>query len=319
MYKTFYGFERNAFDITPDPFFYFPTSRHNEALANLAYGIQRRRGFVVVTGEVGTGKTLLVRCLLDLLNRVHIAFAYVFNPRLSAREFLQHVACDLRIATDARNKTELLQDLHMFLIERYRAGSTTVLVIDEAQLLSWDLLEEIRLLGNLETAQEKLLQIIFVGQPELDRKVDSPRLRQLKQRIGLRCHLEPLRQEEARNYIQRRLVLAGYRGDVDLFPEPIVTAIYQHSRGIPRLINAICENALICGCAKRARTINEEIVQEVASDLHLERRPKANPVASSMFMHDRDEIAKHSDEVLAREDEHSSRDEDAAPAAWEKA
>lgn len=271
MYKEFYELRRKPFEITPDPVFFFPTPRHNEALANLSYGVRWRKGFVVLTGEVGTGKTLLLSCLLDLLKRVQIACAYIVNSRLTPGEFLRHMVADLQVPTRARDKSELLLDLNKYLIERCRRGSTTVLIVDEAHLLSWEVLEEIRLLGNLETTQEKLLQIVLVGQPELDRNLDSLQLRQLKQRIALRCELEPLREHEIRPYIERRLSLAGAKPDNTLFPVRTVELIYEYSGGIPRIVNTICENALVIGCAQRVRTITPQIVEEVASDFHLKK------------------------------------------------
>ena len=209
MYKSFFNLKRNPFEITPDPSFLFPTRRHNEALAALYYGVRRHKGFVVMTGEVGTGKTLLVRCLLQLLNRKDVAYAYVFNSRLSPVEFLQYIAGDLGLNVAGKNKSELLLELSNYLITRYQQKLTTVLVVDEAHHLEVDVLEEIRLLTNLETAERKLLQILLVGQPELDLKLDSVELRQLKQRIALRSQLEPLSLEETTGYIQRRLQLAG--------------------------------------------------------------------------------------------------------------
>jgi general secretion pathway protein A len=269
MYKEFYELKRKPFEISPDPAFFFQTARHNEALANLAYGISWRKGFIVLTGEVGTGKTLLLNCLLDLLKRVQIGCAHIVNTRLTATEFLRHMVADLEVSTCARDKSELLLDLNKYLIERCRRGSTTVLIVDEAHLLSWDVLEEIRLVGNLETTQEKLLQIVLAGQPELDRTLDSLPLRQLKQRIALRCELEPLREHEVGPYINRRLTLAGAEPDNTLFPLRTVELIYKYSSGIPRLVNTICENALVIGCAQQVRTITPLIVEEVASDFHL--------------------------------------------------
>lgn len=280
MYKQFYELKRSPFEITPDPTFFFPTPRHNEALANLSYGVRWRKGFVVLTGEVGTGKTLLLRCLLDLLKRVQIACAYVVNTRLTPPEFLRHVIADLQVPTRARDKSELLLDFNKYLIERCRRGSTTVLV-DEAHLLDWEVLEEIRLLGNLETSQEKLLQIVLVGQPELDRNLDSPQLRQLKQRVMLRCELEPLRELEVRSYIERRLSLAGARPEKLAFSDASLGLIYDYSSGIPRIINTICENALVIGCAQRVRTIHPTIVEEVACDFHLKKlRPVPETIDS---------------------------------------
>lgn len=271
MYRKFYGLTRNPFEISPDPYFFYPTPRHNEALANLNYGVQRRKGVVVVTGEVGTGKTLLVRCLLDSLNRNQIAFAYVFNPRLSVSDFLRYVLTDLRLPMSGRTKSEMLAYLNSYLIARFRRGTTAVLVVDEAQLLSWELLEEVRLLTNLETSQQKLLQIVLVGQPELDRRLDSPHLRQLKQRVGLRCSLEPLGLDELKGYILRRLELGGANSHGDsIFTDEAIAMVHRYSRGIPRLINTLCENSLVSGYAKQVKQINQDIVQEVAADFRLD-------------------------------------------------
>lgn len=281
MYRKFYGLTRNPFEISPDPYFFYPTPRHNEALANLNYGVQRRKGVVVVTGEVGTGKTLLVRCLLDTLNRNQIAFAYVFNPRLSVPDFLRYLLTDLRLPMNGRTKSEMLAYLNSYLIARFRRGTTAVLVVDEAQLLSWELLEEVRLLTNLETSQQKLLQIVLVGQPELDRRLDSPHLRQLKQRVGLRCHLEPLAIDELRGYVLRRLELAGANSHgASIFSDEAIGAIHNYSRGIPRLINTLCENSLVSGYAKQLKQINQDIVQEVAADFRLDE-PGAIPVGGT--------------------------------------
>ena len=210
MYKAFYNLKRNPFEITPDPSFLFPTGRHNEALAALYYGVRRRKGFVVLTGEVGTGKTLLLRCLLQSLKQSKdVAYAYIFNGRLSPIEFLQYIVSDLGLPGTSKNKGELLLQIAHYVIARSEKKLTTVLVVDEAHHLSVEILEEIRLLSNLETADEKLLQILLVGQPELDDKLDSPALRQLKQRVALRSRLVPLDSEETKGYIQRRLYLAG--------------------------------------------------------------------------------------------------------------
>ncbi|HEV2488843.1 MAG TPA: AAA family ATPase [Candidatus Acidoferrales bacterium] len=271
MYRKFYGLTRNPFEISPDPYFFYPTPRHNEALANLNYGVQRRKGFVVVTGEVGTGKTLLVRCLLDALNRNQVSFAYVFNPRLSVLDFLRYVLTDLRLPMTGGTKSEMLAHLNSYLIARFRRGTTAALVVDEAQLLSWELLEEIRLLTNLETSQQKLLQIVLVGQPELDQKLDSPHLRQLKQRVGLRCRLEPLSLEELRGYIHRRLELAGANSHgATIFADGAIEAVHRFSRGIPRLINTLCENALVSGYARQVKQMTPEIIAEVAADFRLD-------------------------------------------------
>jgi len=280
VYKTFYGFRNDPFEITPDPSFLFGTERHNEALATLYYGVRRRKGFVVMTGEVGTGKTLLVRCLLQLLKGSNVTYAYVFNSRLSAIEFLQYVAGDLGLATSGKTKGELLLELGTYLISRHQKSLTTVLVADEAHHLSTDVLEEIRLLTNLETAHDKLLQILLVGQPELDEKLDSVALRQLKQRIALRSQLLPLSLEETRGYIQRRLHIAGAKSPAVLFPDDTVATIHRHSRGIPRVINTVCENALIGAYARQLRTVPPNVIEEVAADFRLNvvHTPRTQPI-----------------------------------------
>ena len=279
MYKSFYHLTRNPFEITPDPSFLFPTRRHNEALAALYYGVRRHKGFVVMTGEVGTGKTLLVRCLLELLNRRNVAYAYVFNSLLSPLEFLHYVAGDFGLAASGKTKSELLLELSSFLIDRHQQRLTTVLVIDEAHHLAPEVLEEVRLLTNLETAQEKLLQILLVGQPELDEKLDSIELRQLKQRIALRSQLEPLNLEETKGYVWRRLQLAGAESHAAaLFPAETVARVYRHSRGIPRLINTLCENALITSFARREPSVPCDVIDEVAADFRLSVvRPALTP------------------------------------------
>lgn len=269
MYRKHFGLTRHPFEINPDPYFFFPTSRHNEALASLYYGIKRSKGFVVLTGEVGTGKTLLIRCLLDLLNRDQIAFAYVFNSKLPALQFLQYVANDLGIRPVPKGKADLLIQLNNFLIARCRKNLSTVLIVDEAQHLRRELLEEIRLLTNLETSQQKLLQIMLVGQPELDEKLEANDLRQLKQRIAMRCRLDPLPRQEVRDYVLRRLLLAGCASR-SLFPPETLDAVYRYSRGIPRLVNTICENALISAYAMRFNFITPSIIEEVAKDFRLE-------------------------------------------------
>ena len=269
MYKSFYNLKRNPFEITPDPSFLFPTTRQNEALASLYYGVTAHRGFVVLTGEVGTGKTLILRSLLGLLQRRDVAFALIFNPTLSPLEFMRYIALDFGLPVTGKAKDELIHVLNGFLLQRHQKGLTTILVVDEAHLLSPEILEEIRLLTNLETSQQKLLQIVLAGQPELDQKLDSHELRQLKQRIALRCHLDPLNLNETKAYMGRRLQIAGALGTDQIFSGPAIEAVFQQARGIPRLINTICENALLAGYAKHAATITSEIIDGVARDLRL--------------------------------------------------
>lgn len=271
MYKAHFNLKRNPFDLTPDPAFLFPTARHNEALAALYYGVRQHKGFVVVTGEIGTGKTLLLRCLLGLLKQsTDVAYAYIFNGLLSPTEFLQYILADFGLAASGKNKGELLLDLSQFLISRGSKKLTTVLIVDEAHHLSADILEEVRLLTNLETTEDKLLQVVLVGQPELDEKLDSVELRQLKQRIALRARLDPLDVIETRGYIERRLQIAGTGSQVNrLFSEQAIAAIHRHSRGFPRLINTICENALITAYGKQVHSVTPDIVEDVAKEFRL--------------------------------------------------
>jgi general secretion pathway protein A len=272
MYKKLYGLSRNPFEIAPDPYFLFPTERYNEALAAIFYGIRRRKGFVVITGEVGTGKTLLVRCLLEMLTLRQVSFANVFNPLLSGADFLRYITGDLGLKPADHSKSSLLLALNEFLIARYRRGLTTVLVVDEAHQLSLDLLEEIRLLTNLETSHEKLLQILLVGQPELEQRLDYTDLRQLKQRIALRCRLEPLAENETRDYIIKRLQRAGMtEGAESVFPPETTSEIYHHSHGIPRLINTLCENSIITAFARQIFSVTPAIVREISTEFRLGR------------------------------------------------
>lgn len=271
MYKTFFNLTSNPFDLTPDPAFLFPTKRHNEALAALYYGVRQHKGFVVVTGEVGTGKTLLLRCLLRLLKQSKdVAYAYLFNSRLSSTEFLQYILSDFGLPASGKNKTELLLGLSQFLVSRGSQKLTSILILDEAHHLSADILEEVRLLTNLETAEDKLLQIVLVGQPELDEKLDSVGLRQLKQRIALRARLDSLDRDDTKGYIERRLQIAGTGSQANtLFPEETIAAVYHYSRGFPRLINTICENALIAAYARQIRSVPPEIIEDVAREFRL--------------------------------------------------
>ena len=272
MYRAFFNLRLNPFQLTPDPTFLFSTKRHDEALAALYYGVRSHKGFVVITGEVGTGKTLLLRCLLRLLKQSNdIAYAYLFNSRLASTEFLEYILADFGLDTHGKNKGELLFQFSRFLIARDTQKLTTVLVIDEAHHLSTDLLEEVRLLTNLETAEDKLLQIVLAGQPELDEKLDSTGLRQLKQRIALRARLDPLDADETRGYIERRLQIAGLDAEAaTLFGTEAIAAVHRHSRGYPRLINTICENSLITVYARRMRSVTRDVVAEVAKDLRLD-------------------------------------------------
>jgi len=268
MYEAFYNLKEKPFNLTPDPRFIYFTEKHCEALANLVYGIRERKGFLVLSGEVGTGKTTLVNALLDTLERTGVLSAFIFNPILTSTEFFEYLLADFNLRWDTRSKSQALIKLNSVLLERYRLGQVTVLIIDEAQNLSTEILEEVRLLTNLETATEKLLQIVLVGQPELSLKLNSPELRQLKQRISLRCTLDPLTLSETKEYIRTRLEIAGLSNQ-QVFSDSCIAEIYRSSGGIPRLINTICDNALLTGYACDSKSIGVEIIREVSEDLDL--------------------------------------------------
>jgi general secretion pathway protein A len=272
MYKSFFHLVRNPFDLSPDPSYFVGTKWHNEALVNLYYGVRCHKGFIVVTGEVGTGKTLLLRCLLKLLKESEdIAYSYVFNGKLTPTEFLQYILSDFDVPASGKNKCELLIDIGKLLISREAKKQTTVLIVDEAHLLSEDLLDEIRLLSNLETAEETLLQIVLVGQPELNEKLDSVAMRQLKQRIALRANLSPLGMLETAEYIAKRLeVASSHSREEAIFSAEAIETIFRYSHGLPRLINTICENALITAYAQQVRIVTPGIVDDVARNFHLD-------------------------------------------------
>lgn len=284
MYEQFFGLTQNPFRMSPDPAFYYATTRHNEALANLTYGVLMQKGFIVLTGEVGTGKTLLVRCLLETLHRSRVAHAYIFNPLVSSEDLMRMILTDFGIREVKRTKSEMLQQFSEYLIDVYRHGGVTALVIDEAHLLSPALLEEIRLMTNLETSQQKLLQIVLVGQPELDESLDSPELRQVKQRISLRYQLEPLSDMEVRGYIARRLEVAG-AGErlLEIFPPPTLARILHYAHGIPRLVNTICDSAMVSAYGRQTQTISPSMIDEVAADLRLGYNTQAAKMTGTLI------------------------------------
>lgn len=268
MYQAYFGLTRNPFEVSPDPGFFLATPQHREALVGLAYGISARKGFLVLTGEVGTGKSLVARCLLEVLDKRRVVYGYMFNSLLSSEQFLHYIAEDLGVTTGPCSKGQLLLRLNHFLIENHQKGLTTVVVIDEAHLLDSSVLEEVRLLTNLETAQGKLLQIVLVGQPELDQKLEAPELRQLKQRITLRFRLKGLGARETRQYVESRLRIAGDSSGT-LFTRDALTAIHCFSSGIPRLINTLCDNSLMSAYAQNRKRVTVDVVEEAAADLRL--------------------------------------------------
>ncbi len=266
MYNAFFGFKESPFSLSPDPAFFYRSEQHEEALANLVYGVQARKGFIVLTGEVGTGKTTMLECLRDHLEAQYIEFAFIFNSRITSDQFFEMIAYDLNLSCSRASKTEVLFALNQLLVEQAQDGRTVVLIVDEAHNLEWDVLEEIRLLGNLENRNGKLLQIVLAGQPEFDRKLDAPNLRQLKQRIVLRYSLQPFTLRDAVEYMQSRLERAGMLNQT-VFPEELMSEIHLRTQGIPRVINAICDNLLLTAFALEQKVCTVEMLDEVCRDI----------------------------------------------------
>jgi general secretion pathway protein A len=260
MYTRFYGLSAKPFNLTPDPKFLYLTPVHREALAQLTFGIKEKKGFIVLTGEVGTGKTTLLQALLPRLDS-GTATALVFDSTLPFDGLLEYILEDFGIGKVGESRAQRLMALNNFLIERHRTGQSTVLIIDEAQNLTPPALEHIRLLSNFETPTEKLLQIVLVGQPELKAKLELPALRQLKQRIALAYAIRPLTREETTEYIRTRLKLAG-APDLDVFTESAMRRIAQHSKGVPRIGNMVCDHSLVIGYVDQKRRIGPEIVKQ---------------------------------------------------------
>jgi general secretion pathway protein A len=269
MYNAFFGLKENPFNLSPDPSFLYRSAQHEEALANLIYGVQSRKGFIVLSGEVGTGKSTMLECLRTFLSAQRVEFAYVFNSRLTVDQFFEMIAYDFSLQCDRTSKTEVLFALNDFLMHRNNIGGTTALIVDEAQNLDWEVLEEIRLLGNLENPRGKMLQIVLAGQPELDRRLDAPDYRQLKQRVALRCSLHPLQEQETIEYITSRLAKAGME-DQAVFSSELLSEIHYRTQGIPRVINAICDNLLLTAFASETKVATMEFLDEVSDDLRLE-------------------------------------------------
>src|ERR1700747_900728 len=268
MYKEFFGLRANPFNVNPDPRYLFLTRHTEEALACLTYGIQSRKGFVLLTGEVGTGKTTLINKLLEWLRAQQVPTAFIFNSRMNVPQFLDYMMADFGIPCDSRSKSQVLLRLYNWLLERYRAGETAVLIVDEAQNLADEVLEEIRMMTNLETFTEKLLQIVLVGQTELEQKLKQPNLRQLRQRLTLRSKTHPLTLDETRSYIQQRLRIAGSNGHQIFDPESLVS-IHRYSNGIPRVINLLCEHCLVSAFVDQQKVILPAVVDCVARDFDL--------------------------------------------------
>lgn len=266
MYESFFALKQKPFSVTSNPSFLFLSQRHREALAHLTYGIRERVGFIEITGEIGTGKTTICRALLNQLDE-KTKTAFIFNSNVSELQLMQTIIEDLGIKTAQKSKGALFSELNRFLIEQLAHGNNVVLIIDEAQNLSLKLLEQVRMLSNLESENEKLLQIVLVGQPELREKLNSPSLRQLRQRIAVRYHIEALNQDEVALYIAHRLGLAGANGGAPIFDAQAVEEIYRYSQGIPRLINMVCNKALLTGFVREECHISDEIIKRSIDEL----------------------------------------------------
>lgn len=266
LYGDFYGLAEPPFDLTPNPRFLFLSTRQREALSNLRYALATSKGFALILGEAGTGKTTLVRTALAELGQTTSKYVLVSNPTLGRTEFYELLAREFALSADAQqSKTHFLMELQRDVEARFSAGGLTGLIVDEAQSMPHELLEEIRLLGNIETSTTKLLNIVLSGQPELAARLNDPSLRQLKQRIALRCELKPLSVDETAAYISGRIRIAG-GSPGDIFTRETVIAIHDASAGIPRTINVLCDNTLIGGFAAQARPIPVEIVEDVCRD-----------------------------------------------------
>jgi len=268
MYKSFFGLKDNPFNVNPDPRYLYLTKEIEEALSGLMYGIQKRKGFITLTGEVGTGKTTLVNSLLEWLQQRKVRTAFLFNSRMNTNQMFDFILAEFGIPCESHSKSQQLMRLNQWLLDRYRAGETTVLIVDEAQNLTYPVLEEIRLLTNLETSTEKLLQIVLSGQPELEEKLKLPELRQLRQRIMLRCKTGPLSKEQTHDYIAERLRIAGASGELIFSPKAVET-IHLYSLGIPRVVNLLCEHSLINAFVEHERPIGQKIVEDVAHEFQL--------------------------------------------------
>jgi general secretion pathway protein A len=268
MYKKFFGLNANPFNVSPDPRYLYLTPHTEEAMSCLTFGIQSRKGFVLLTGEVGTGKTTLLNKLMEWLRLQRVSTAFIFNSRMNVPEFLDYMMADFGIPCESAAKSQILLRLNHWLLERYRQGETAVLIVDEAHNLSDDLLEEIRLLSNLETASEKLLQIVLVGQPELEQKLRQPHLRQLRQRIILRAKTQPLLLAETESYIAQRLAIAGSTSE-RVFDQEALISIHRYSGGIPRIVNLMCEHCLVTAFVEGKQVVNAEMVQAISFDLDL--------------------------------------------------
>jgi general secretion pathway protein A len=265
VYLDFYGLNESPFDITPNPRFLFYSAKHREAYNHLLFGIRERKGFVQMTGEVGAGKTTLCRAILEQLDE-RFATALILNPLMSPHELMKAVAQEFGLPVNGLDRLDTLAVINQFLLQQVECGKDAVLIIDEAQDLTDELLEQVRLLSNLETDNRKLLQIVLLGQPELRDRLNNPRLRQLRQRITVRYHLLPLTRQEVSQYVQHRLHLCGGNG-TPCFTRPALWRVYHYSQGIPRLVNAVCDKALLAGYVAQRERIDMRLVGRAVREL----------------------------------------------------
>ncbi|MDA0322474.1 MAG: AAA family ATPase [Verrucomicrobia bacterium] len=265
MYLEFYGLREFPFNITPDPRFLYYTPGHKEAYMHIMYGIQQRKGFIELTGEVGCGKTTLCRAVLAELGS-SVETALVLNPQLTGTQLIRAILQDFGLTVKGRDRLTFIDQLNQFLLSKYRDNINVALIIDEAQNLSPELMEQVRLLSNLETDQHKLLQMVLCGQPELKKRLERPDLRQLRQRITVRYHIHPLTEEETMLYIQHRLWVAGANGGL-VFDPKAVREVYKYSKGTPRVINNLCDNSLLAGFVRDVRLVDVKCVRRAVAQL----------------------------------------------------
>lgn len=298
MYESFFELRVKPFELLPDPKFIYLSKSHKKALTYLDYGIRERAGFILLTGEVGSGKTTLIRDLLDK-HYEQAVLSKIFNTRATSEQLLAMINDDFGLPAQGKDKVTLIRDLNDFLVDQYARGKQPILIIDEAQNLAPDLLEEVRMLSNLETADSKLLQIILVGQPELRTILSTPELRQLRQRIGISSHLQALNREETEHYIMHRLEVAGNASAVTFSPESL-DVVFIYSKGVPRLINIICDFLMLSAFAEETRVISIEMVREVVGDLDFDNHFWAAAIAEDEAKRFRDDAARTDNESYAR-------------------
>lgn len=302
MYERFFGLKESPFRVNPDPRYLYLTSEIKEALAGLMYGVKARKGFVTLIGEVGTGKTTLINRWFEWLNQQQIRTAFIFNSRVNTTQLFELILGEFDISCASRSKSQQLMKLNHWLLERHKAGETVVLIVDEAQNLTYPVMEEIRLLTNLETATDKLLQIVLSGQPELEEKLKLPQLRQLRQRISVQCKTSPLTNKQTHEYIAERLRIAGANGQ-PIFSAKAIDVVHKYAHGIPRVVNLLCEHALTNAYVEEQRPIQPPIVEEIVRELQLDEIAPIAPPGSltvTQDMYNSESFIQNLGEALSR-------------------